>query len=85
MPTVKRYIGQTVAVMTECNRLVKVEFSEVVGGGVELTLVKAGTFERVKGFSIQSITAADYKGCPWEASAKSAWAVKHFGLKVKGA
>ena len=84
MPIVKRYIGQTVAVMTECNRLVKVEFNEVPGS-VELTLVKAGTFERVRGFDIKTITADDYKARPWDATLLAAWAVGCFGLKIKGA
>lgn len=83
MPKISRYIGQTVAVMTECNRLVKVEFNELPGGDVELTLIKAGTFERVRGFGHQTTTAECYKAAPWDATTKAKWALMFFDLKVK--
>jgi len=83
MPRIMRYIGQTVAVMTECNKLVVVEFNQLPGGDIELSLLNAGMFTRLRGYGLPVITGDDYKARPSGFAAEASWAIGHFDLKVK--
>ena len=83
MPAITRFIGETVAVMTECNKLVKVEFSERSDNDIELRLVHVHNCEPLRGYGKLTITSEQYKARPWQPAPRAAWALDFFGLQIK--
>lgn len=83
MARIKRYLFSTVAVMTMCNQLVKVEFNELPSGEVELTLLSVCSLEKVRGSWHPIISRETYKERPDSGSLCAAWALQYFGLVIK--
>lgn len=82
-----KFIGYTVglqAVGEMHNGLVKVEFSESAGGGIEARLVSGNNLRHIRDAGNLTITREEYEDRPRDNIDQAAWAFDKFGYSIIG-